>query len=92
MAGSQAACAVSVKRLSACAMLIWLAACSSDKRPPDHPVTPENHPFFPITPGAVHELGRVTAGAAMSCESCHPASSESFTDIVCLDCHTHRRA
>ena len=50
-----------------------------------------NHTFFPIAPGDKHEFGKtlLAEDGALSCESCHPSSVDSFTTPVCTECHGH---
>lgn len=45
-------------------------------------VTPETHPWFPVGPGTSHACGETA-----SCESCHPANLDSFTEFTCTGCH-----
>ncbi len=70
-----------------------LASCTEQTKVPPfpHPVTPQNHPFFPIGAGAKHELGQqlFKADAPVACDSCHPAGAESFAEISCTSCHGH---
>ncbi len=65
-----------------------LGACSSPsgtgQLPP--PVSPTNHRWFPLAPGTTHEFGTIT------CESCHLASAQSFTEFQCISCHKHPTA
>ena len=79
---------------SAVLCLGLLAACSPvggpSKLPP--PVSPQNHPWFPLTAGTTHEYGKVVAvDGALGCESCH-ANAETFTEFQCISCHKHPTA
>jgi hypothetical protein len=55
------------------------------------PVSATNHPFFPIGPGAAHELGRqpLDSDPPLSCASCHPPEASSFLTVSCIGCHGH---
>ena len=54
-------------------------------------VTQETHPFFAITPGSGHELGRPAADGPIVCESCHPSTATSFAEFSCVGCHEHEQ-
>jgi hypothetical protein len=54
-------------------------------------VTASNHPFFPISGGDMHEVGltRLAEDGPFTCESCHPATLQTFEAFTCLGCHGH---
>lgn len=74
-------------------LVLLVSACSPEPKSARLPsaISPNNHPFFPIGPGAMHELGaqRLAADGPFKCESCHPADAPSFTDVSCTSCHGH---
>ena len=64
----------------------------SDRGPlPPTTVTAETHPWFPLTAGTAHELGRELVDGKMACESCHAPASASFKDFSCTGCHGHEK-
>jgi hypothetical protein len=76
--------------------LLWVLSasmlgCSADpvtvKQPV--PVTQANHTAFPITAGTTHEFGKTTAEGAITCDSCHRPSADSFAVVRCDGCHRH---
>ncbi len=74
-----------------------VASCSPKPggiKPPTTGITGDNHTFFPITAGTAHALGRtvVPSDGPLSCESCHLATSSSFTEVTCTSCHTHDKS
>jgi hypothetical protein len=56
-----------------------------------HGVTPNSHPWFPITSG-VHAIGANTADGTMACASCHQSDAPSFRQFECVKCHNHEQA
>lgn len=52
------------------------------------PVAAASHTWFPITSGS-HTLGRALSQGTLTCDSCHDAQSNSFTDFTCTSCHEH---
>ena len=83
------------RALHTCSGARWprAAAGGGVRRP--HPEAPrrwgdlENHSAFPIQAGTAHALG---SAAAMSCQSCHPPSADSFKQFTCVGCHGHEQA
>lgn len=73
------------------AWVCLLAACppgGGTELPP--PVSPTNHRWFPIAAGTGHEFGKTVAvDGVIACESCHPATAQSFTEFQCVSCHKH---
>jgi len=69
--------------------LLLAGACSPGSGRDANGVTPSNHTFFPITAGAMHELGKTVKEGPITCDSCHPPAASSFRDISCLACHKH---
>jgi hypothetical protein len=66
-------------------MAAALAPLGCSRAPSEHAVTaptPDTHTKFPIAQG-IH---------AVSCASCHLASSDSFRDYTCTACHTHEQS
>jgi hypothetical protein len=73
--------------------LILIAGCPSSKESKlAPPVTAATHRWFPLGAGTKHELGKATAEGAMSCESCHRPTADSFTAVKCDQCHKHSEA
>lgn len=72
--------------------LLLAAACTPGTSRPTNGVTPDNHTYFPITAGAMHELGKAVREGPITCDSCHPPAAASFKDIACLACHKHAQA
>jgi hypothetical protein len=69
-----------------------LGACAKGMEPGNaNGTTSEQHLSFPIAPAATHALGKMTAGAAIGCESCHTPSAPSFKEFNCLGCHEHEQ-
>ncbi|MFT3706230.1 MAG: hypothetical protein QM817_01060 [Archangium sp.] len=56
------------------------------------PINENNHPDFPITAGSKHALGAMTVEGALTCDSCHRATAESFSRVRCDGCHRHPQA
>ncbi len=64
-----------------------LFACAKGPEPKlPVPVSPANHPWFPIGAGVGHEYGSAEVAA---CESCHPSTAQSYTEFRCIECHKH---
>jgi len=55
-------------------------------------ITPERHTWFAIGARTAHQLGGPIAEGKMECQSCHPADTTSFTQIMCVNCHGHDEA
>jgi hypothetical protein len=72
-------------------LFVVVAGCPAPKKPVPPAVDSTNHTFFPIAKGDKHEFGAtlLPEDGAISCESCHPSTVDSFTTPVCTDCHGH---
>jgi hypothetical protein len=54
-------------------------------------LTPAQHTWFQIGNGAAHQMGRSVTEGKIECQSCHPSNTTSFTQIMCVGCHTHEQ-
>ncbi len=72
------------------AFWVVVAGCSPVSSNPPPAVTPQNHPYFPIGVGAVHQFGKtVDVDGSFTCDSCHRPTADSFTQVRCDQCHGH---
>ncbi len=77
--------------VTSCVVVVG-AGCTGLELPASQPVagvTVANHRWFPLSAGATHEVGALTADGVMACESCHAPAAASFSDITCTGCHMH---
>src|SRR5690242_17193740 len=76
-----------IRRALIVAVVGLLFACPKGPEPKlPAPVSPANHPWFPISAGVGHEYG---SAAVTACESCHPSTAQSYTEFQCVECHKH---
>lgn len=79
-----------LRLLLAGGVAVLLVGCGDKKTEFPTPASAENHPWFPVSVGSTHELGKMTVtDGALQCEGCHRPTAETLTQVRCDTCHKH---